>query len=91
MGAGFPDFPRASGIGDDRLNMPRKVERRSGPAGQGDGYDLVEVDDMVSDNTQLFVVFRRDAECTVGIATALGLGAFRPLDCWRGIDPRIGD
>jgi len=35
MGAGFPEFPRASGIGDHRLNMPRKVERRSGPVGPG--------------------------------------------------------
>ena len=81
MGAGFPDFPRASVIGDDRLKHCGRLSDAVVRWREGDGYDLVEVDDMMaSDNTHLFVVLRRDVERALGIATAPGLRALRPLD-----------
>lgn len=46
------------------------------------GYDIVEVDDMATDNMHLFVVYRRDVVRILEIATSFGLDAKRPLDYW---------
>lgn len=90
-GAGFPDFPRAPVIDDGRLKHCGRLSDAVVRWREGDGYDLVEVDDMiVLSNTHLFVVLRRDVERALAIATALGLRALRPIDYWRGICRRIG-
>jgi hypothetical protein len=52
-------------------------------------YDLVQLDTMVDDNMNLLVVYRRDIDRIIEIATKLQLRISRPLDYWHRIQDMI--
>ncbi len=80
LGDGFPEFPRGVRTHTDDFTW---MEQQLSEWSTDEAYDLVEVDDLATDNMHVFVVFRSDVHRILEIAASLGLKAQRPLDHWN--------
>ena len=49
------------------------------------GFDIVQIDDMSSDEMNMIVVYKKDTARILVLADALGFRFTRPLDFWTGM------
>ncbi|WP_295942287.1 hypothetical protein [uncultured Xanthomonas sp.] len=83
MGDAFPAFPKNVGTQTEYFTwLDRHLAEWTD---EGDGYDVVDIDDMTTEDQHMFVVYRRDVPRILEIAASLGVPARRPLDYWRGL------
>jgi hypothetical protein len=50
------------------------------------GFDIVQIDDMSSDEMNMIVVYKKDTARILELADALGFRFTRPLDFWLAMD-----
>jgi hypothetical protein len=90
----FPSFPYELNSSKSGKTTPleyfewldRELSQR---ATQEGGYDLIDLDDMVSENMNIFVFYRRDTSRIIHIATELELRIDRPLDVYQALRAKI--
>lgn len=82
MGDDFPGYPFHL---TSSLEYYGWLDRQLLECTDDGGYELVQIDDMCSDNMHCFVPYRRDTARILELTEQLGLSAMRPLAYLRSL------
>jgi hypothetical protein len=82
MGDDFPGYPFDL---TSSLEYYAWLDKQLQDWSEDGGYELVQIDDMCSDNMHCFVPYRKDTGRILELTEQLGLSAMRPLEYLRGL------